>query len=304
MINRGAISLAAGHGSRCPPELLDAAIGRYTITEAQTNDSTAGCPLGTRKGSQTMRLAGKTAIVSGAARGQGAAHAAALVRAGATVVAGDVLDEVKEVTSELGDAAVGTYLDVTDPSSWSAAVELAESRFGQVDILVNNAGIAPFTPIIGGDIDAFDRVVAVNQRGVYLGMAATAPSMRASGGGSIINISSIDGLIGMPFVSGYVASKFAVRGMTKVAALELASHGIRVNSVHPGYIDTPMIREPMGDAMAESLADQVPLGRLGTVADIADLVIFLASDESSYCTGSEFVIDGGVTAGLAPVSMG
>ncbi len=248
-----------------------------------------------------MRLTGKTAIVSGAARGQGAAEVAALVQAGAAVVAGDVLlDEVVALAGDLGDAAVGTHLDVTDPSSWAATVELAESTFGHLDILINNAGIAPFTPIIGADIDAFDRVVAVNQRGVYLGMAAAAPSMRDSGGGSIINISSIDGLIGMPFISGYVASKFAVRGMTKAAALELAAHGIRVNSVHPGFIDTPMIREPMGDAMAESLAAQVPLGRLGTVADIAHLVIFLASDESSYCTGSEFVIDGGVTAGHTP----
>jgi 3alpha(or 20beta)-hydroxysteroid dehydrogenase len=251
-----------------------------------------------------MRLAGKTAIVSGAARGQGAAHVAALVDAGAAVVAGDVLDQVQEVAGRLGDAVVGTHLDVTDPSSWASAVKAAESRFGQVDILVNNAGIAPFTPIIDGDIDSFDRVVAVNQRGVYLGMSAAAPSMRDTGGGSIINISSIDGLIGMPFVSGYVASKFAVRGMTKVAALELAPHGIRVNSVHPGYIDTPMIRAPMGDAMADSLADQVPLGRLGTVSDIAGLVIFLASDDSSYCTGSEFVIDGGVTAGHTPFTMG
>jgi 3alpha(or 20beta)-hydroxysteroid dehydrogenase len=252
-----------------------------------------------------MRLQGKTAIVSGAARGQGAAHAAALVEAGATVVAGDVLvEEVQEVAAHLGDAAVGTRLDVTDPSSWAEMVDLAGSRFGQVDILVNNAGIAPYTPIIGGDVESFDRVVAVNQRGVYLGMAAVAPSMRASGGGSIINISSIDGLIGMPFVSGYVASKFAVRGMTKVAALELAPHGIRVNSVHPGYIDTPMIREPMGDELAESLAGQVPLGRLGTVSDIANLVVFLASDESDYCTGSEFVIDGGVTAGHAPLDLG
>lgn len=221
------------------------------------------------------------------------------------MVAGDVLlEEVVTVAGRLGEAAIGTHLDVTDPSSWAAAVELAESTFGQLDILVNNAGIAPFTPIIGADIDAFDRVVAVNQRGVYLGMSAVAPSMRGSGGGSIINISSIDGLIGMPFVSGYVASKFAVRGMTKVAALELADHGIRVNSVHPGYIDTPMIREPMGDAMADSLGGQVPLGRLGTVSDIAHLVIYLASDESSYCTGSEFVIDGGVTAGHTPFRMG
>lgn len=248
-----------------------------------------------------MRLTGKTAIVSGAARGQGAAHVAALVEAGATVVGGDVrADEVDAVAEAAGDAAIGTQLDVTDPVSWAAAVELAQDRFGALHILVNNAGVAPYTPIVGGDVDDFDRVVAVNQRGVYLGMRAAAPAMIATGGGSIVNISSIDGLIGMPFVAGYVASKFAVRGMTKVAALELAEHGIRVNSVHPGYIDTPMIREPMGDEMAEALAGQVPLGRLGTVDDIARMVLYLASDDSSYCTGSEFVIDGGVTAGHAP----
>jgi len=253
-----------------------------------------------------MRLAGKVVLVSGGARGQGATHAEAVVAAGARVVVGDVrVDDARRVADSLGEAAHAVPLDVTDAASWESAVAEAVDRFGRLDVLVNNAGIADYTPIVGGDPEVYDRVIAVNQRGVYLGMRSAAPAMADAGGGSIINISSIDGLIGMPGVVGYVASKFAVRGMTKVAALELARLGIRVNSVHPGYIDTPMIREPMGDGLADSLARQVPLRRLGTSADVASLVVFLASEESSYCTGSEFVIDGGVTAGHSPVgSMG
>jgi 3alpha(or 20beta)-hydroxysteroid dehydrogenase len=252
-----------------------------------------------------MRIDGKVILVSGGARGQGAAHAAALADAGGQVVVGDVLsDEVRAVATAIGAQASGVHLDVTSPDSWDAAVEHATTRFGRLDVLVNNAGIAAFTPIFGGDLAEFDRVIDVNQRGVYLGMRAAAGAMRDGGGGSIVNISSIDGLIGMPGVSAYVASKFAVRGMTKVAALELARYAIRVNSVHPGYIDTPMIREPMGDDLADGLARAVPLRRLGTTADVAELVLFLASDASSYCTGSEFVVDGGVTAGHAPPGMG
>ena len=251
-----------------------------------------------------MRVEDKVALVSGGARGQGAADAAALVREGARVVVGDLLvDEATAVATSLGEHARSVHLDVTDPASWEAAVLYAVTEFGRLDVLVNNAGIASYTPIIGGDPAEYDRVIAVNQRGVYLGMCAAAPAMRDGGGGSIVNISSIDGLIGMPGVAAYVASKFAVRGMTKVAALELARHRIRVNSVHPGYIDTPMIREPMGDELAESLARSVPLRRLGTTEDIAELVLYLASDEASYCTGSEFVIDGGVTAGHSPAGM-
>lgn len=247
------------------------------------------------------RAQGKVVLISGGARGQGEAEARLLVSEGAQVVIGDVLgDDGRAVAADLGSACAFVELDVTDPASWGDAASTAVSNFGGIDVLVNNAGIAGFTPIIDGDVDEYRRVIDVNQLGVYLGMRACAPAMRERGGGSIVNISSIDGLIGMPFVSAYVASKFAVRGMTKVAALELARHGIRVNSIHPGYIDTAMVREPMGDKFAAALASEVPLGRLGTSADVAELVLYLATDASCYCTGSEFVIDGGVTAGHAP----
>ncbi|HET7523895.1 MAG TPA: glucose 1-dehydrogenase [Acidimicrobiales bacterium] len=248
------------------------------------------------------RFEDRVVLISGAARGMGETEARRFAAEGAAVVIGDVLvEEGKEVASALGERARFLKLDVTSAGDWDEAVRLATEEFGRLDVLVNNAGIAPITPIIGGSPDDYLKVVMVNQVGVYRGMRAAAPTMKASGrGGSIINISSIDGLIGMPGVAGYVASKFAVRGMTKTAALELAPFGIRVNSVHPGYIDTPMLREPMGDALTDKLARTVPLRRLGTTSDIANLVAFLASDESSYCTGSEFVIDGGVTAGFAP----
>lgn len=243
----------------------------------------------------------KIALISGGARGQGAAEARRLTAEGAKVVVGDLRrDEGKALADEIGSSCHFVELDVTDSDSWKEAVDTAMSVFGGLDVLVNNAGIAGYTPIIDGDINEFKKVIGVNQLGVYLGMGAAAPVMKATGGGSIINISSIDGLIGMPFVAAYVASKFAVRGMTKVAALELAHLGIRVNSIHPGYIDTPMVREPMGDALAESLGRSVPLKRLGQPEEIAELVVYLASDRAAYCTGSEFVIDGGVTAGHTP----
>lgn len=256
----------------------------------------------TRGAGVAQRFDGKVVLVSGGARGQGETEARRFAAEGANVVIGDVrADEGAAVAADLGGQARFVELDVTVSDDWDRAVRTASDEFGRLDVLVNNAGIAPFTPIIGGSVDDFTRVVMVNQVGVYLGMRAAAPTMKSGGGGSIVNISSIDGIIGMPGVSGYVSSKFGVRGLTKVAALELAGADIRVNSVHPGYIDTPMVREPMGDALADGLAKSVPLRRLGTTDDIADMVLFLASDESSYCTGSEFVIDGGLIAGHAPV---
>jgi 3alpha(or 20beta)-hydroxysteroid dehydrogenase len=194
-------------------------------------------------------------------------------------------------------------LDVTDEKNWTVAVAEATKEFGRLDILVNNAGIAKITPIVGGSLSDYMDVINVNQVGVYLGMKAAAGVMAETGGGSIVNISSIDGIVGMSGVAAYVASKFAVRGMTKVAALELARLGIRCNSVHPGYIDTPMLRRGVSDvdipeAVLVDFANGVPLGRLGAVDDIAEVVLFLASDASRYCTGSEFVVDGGVIAGI------
>jgi 3alpha(or 20beta)-hydroxysteroid dehydrogenase len=246
------------------------------------------------------RFDGKVVLVTGAARGQGEQEARRFVAEGAAVVLGDVLeDEVGAVAADLGDRASAVRLDVTAPNDWDRAVQTASQQFGGLDILVNNAGIATPTPIMDGSVDDFVRVLMVNQVGVYLGMRAAAPVMKERGRGSIINISSIDGMVGMPYVAGYVSSKFGVRGLTKVAALELAGIGIRVNSVHPGYIDTPMLREPVGD-LANRLAASVPLRRLGTSREVADLVLFLASEESSYCTGSEFVVDGGMIAGYTP----
>lgn len=244
----------------------------------------------------------KVAIVTGAARGQGLAEAHAFVREGAEVVLADVLDEEgRAAAEEIGAGARYVHLDVTEEQDWAAAVAQVTAEIGRVDVLVNNAGVARLTPLVGGSPEDYLRVVMVNQFGVYLGIRATAPAMAESGGGSIVNISSIDGLIGMAGVAAYVSSKFAVRGLTKVAALELAPLGIRANSVHPGFIDTPMLR-PAGatDDHLEAFVADVPLGRLGTVDDIAGLVVFLASDASAYCTGAEFVIDGGLTAGFEP----
>jgi 3alpha(or 20beta)-hydroxysteroid dehydrogenase len=246
----------------------------------------------------TDRFEGKVVLITGAARGQGAEEARRFAAEGARVVLGDVLvGELAQVAEEIGDQACSVPFDVTEPREWDRAVATAVERCGGLDVLVNNAGIATPTPIVGSDAELFVRVIMVNQFGVYLGMRAVAPLMKERGGGAIVNISSIDGMIGMPFVAAYVSSKFGVRGLTKVAALELADAGIRVNSVHPGFIDTPMLRQPAGDQLMGRLGASVPIRRLGTPADVADLVLFLASEQATYCTGSEFVVDGGVTAG-------
>ena len=246
------------------------------------------------------RLAGKVAIVTGAARGQGEAHVRRFVAEGAEVVATDVLkDEGEALASELGDGVVFVTHDVADEAQWAAVVERAESAFGGIDVLVNNAGIARMAPLVDMSTDDYLDVIKVNQVGVFFGMRAVAPAMQRRGGGSIVNISSVDGMAGMANVIGYVASKFAVRGMTKTAAVELGSLGIRVNSVHPGGVDTPMIR-PAGfeEVDYDAMFARLPIPRCGTPEDIASLVLFLASDESSYITGSEHVIDGGLLAGV------
>lgn len=246
------------------------------------------------------RLNGQVAIISGAARGQGAAEARLFAKEGAQVVLGDVLDtEGQAVADDIGDAAHYQHLDVTSEASWAAAVEAAEDQFGPVTTLVNNAGIFRLAPIAAVSLEDYRQVIDVNQVGVFLGMKAVAPSMQAAGGGSIINISSIDGMIGSSNSLAYVASKFAVRGMTKVAAIELGPVGIRVNSIHPGGIRTPMITEAgIDDAQAEAMFGTVPLRRIGESEEVANLALYLASDESSYSTGSEFIVDGGWTAGF------
>src|SRR5579859_5335621 len=220
-------------------------------------------------------LDGKVALVSGCSRGQGEGEAKRFAAEGARVVLGDVLDdEGKAVASSIGEAARYVHLDVTKEADWADAVATATAEFGRLDILVNNAGIGLITPIIGGDVADYLKVIMVNQVGTYLGMKAAAEAIAASGGGSIVNISSIDGIVGMPGLAAYVSSKFAVRGMTKVAALELAPLGIRCNSVHPGYIDTPMIRGDNTSADLSHYGSGVPAGRCGTVADVVDVVVF------------------------------
>lgn len=248
------------------------------------------------------RLDGKVALVTGGARGQGAAAVRRFVDEGARVVAADVLDdEGKAVVEPLGDAAYYRHLDVTDEHEWPAAVAEAVEYFGRIDVLVNNAGVVHLSAIADTTVADFQRVTAVNQLGTFLGIRAVTGTMTQQGAGSIVNISSIEGLAGAPFLVAYNASKFAVRGMSKTAALELASSGIRVNSVHPGMIDTGMIREAAGDIDVDMdrVAGRIPLGRVGEAGDIAGLLTFLASDESAYCTGSEFVADGGATSGHA-----
>jgi 3alpha(or 20beta)-hydroxysteroid dehydrogenase len=241
------------------------------------------------------QLAGKTALVTGAARGQGACEAGLFVEEGANVLLCDVLDELGESeAAALGDNAAYVHLDVRKPADWDRAVASAVERFGGLDILVNNAAILSPGTIEDQSLEDFVTVIEVNQVGCWLGMKAVIPAMRKAGGGSIVNISSVGGSVGVAGVTAYSGTKWAMRGMTKCAALELAVDGIRVNSVHPGSIDTQMLVDA---GTAEDLG--IPLGRLGESEDVAKLVLFLASDASSYCTGAEFVVDGGLMAGIS-----
>lgn len=234
------------------------------------------------------RVDGKVVLISGGARNIGGASARALVAEGASVVVGDVLDdEGKALAEELGDAARYVHLDVTRDEDWRAAVAFAVSEFGKLNVLFNNAGIFNGGPLNRYKRDQWQEMLDVNLTGPFLGMRAATDALIAAGGGSIINTSSIEGLRGTPWAHGYVASKWGLTGLTKSAAMELASHGIRVNSLHPGRISTPAT-----DQMPEDLIP-IPLGRPGRPEEVASFVVFLASDESSFATGSEFVIDGG-----------
>ncbi|NRA08945.1 MAG: glucose 1-dehydrogenase [Myxococcales bacterium] len=253
------------------------------------------------------RMEGKVALISGAARGMGQAEARLFAAEGAKVAVCDVRDaEGKAVAEEIGANATYLHLDVTQEDEWGAAVAATTSAFGKLDVLVNNAGIAEAAPLAEMSLESYQRVIDVNQTGVFLGMRAVVEAMTAAGGGSIVNISSIDGLIGMNNIISYVASKWAVRGMTKAAAMELATHGIRVNSIHPGFIHTHLaVEEESHLAATHALLDAhtarlAPMGRTGEPEEIARLALFLASDESSYSTGSEFVADGGLVAGYPP----
>jgi 3alpha(or 20beta)-hydroxysteroid dehydrogenase len=240
------------------------------------------------------RFQGKVVLISGAARGQGAAEARLLVAEGGKVVIGDVLEaEGEALARELGPSAVFLRQDVTLPEDWARAVAAAEAM-GGLHGLVNNAGIYIPKPLMETDVALFERHLRVNQLGCFLGMQAAVPAMERAGGGSIVNISSTAGLRGSPNAFAYGSTKWAVRGMTKAAALDLAPRNIRVNSVHPGPIDTPMldIRTPEQNARREQA---VPMRRFGTAEEVAKLVLFLLSDDSAYMTGAELAIDGGVS---------
>ncbi|BBX45303.1 SDR family oxidoreductase [Mycobacterium cookii] len=240
------------------------------------------------------RLAGKVAVVSGGARGMGASHVRALVGEGAKVVFGDILDsEGEAVAKQAGDAARYVHLDVTRPEDWERVVAVAVDEFGGVDILVNNAGVINIGLIEDYELSEWHRILDINLTGVFLGIRAVVGPMKLAGRGSIINISSIEGMAGTIACHGYTATKFAVRGLTKSTAMELGPSGIRVNSIHPGLIKTPMTEWVPDDLF------QTALGRAAEPQEVSSLVIYLASDESSYSTGSEFVVDGGCTAGLA-----
>ena len=249
-----------------------------------------------------MRLENKVALVSGGARGMGAAEAKLLASEGAKVVIGDVLEvegrQTEAEINELGGECVFVRLDVTSESSWQEAVATAVARFGKLDILVNNAGVVSRGNLEDTTVEEWDRVMDVNAKGVFLGCKTVIPEMRKAGGGSIINTSSISGMIGQDGIQPvYNASKGAVRIFTKSAAIQYAKDGIRVNSVHPGAVDTPMAEARLADPELQREANaRIPLGRTAKPEEIAYGVLYLASDESSFVTGSELVIDGGFTA--------
>ncbi len=239
-------------------------------------------------------LDGRVALVTGGARGLGEAYVRALHAEGAHVVIADVQDDPgAHLASDLGDRALFAHLDVTAEDEWARVVDAATRAFGRIDVLVNNAGIANAAPIEHFTTAKWDAVIAVNLTGVFFGCRAVVPVMKAQGGGSIINISSVEGLRGSPGLHGYTASKFGVSGLTKSLAVELGPDGIRVNSVHPGMIRTDMTTriDPAGL--------QIPLGRPGVPADVAGTIVFLAGDASAYTTGAEFVVDGGMITGIA-----
>lgn len=245
----------------------------------------------------TVSLNGVVALVTGGARGMGAEHVRGLARAGATVVATDVLDaEGSALAAELGDAVAYRPLDVTDDASWAALVAEVESTWGPIGVLVNNAGIVTFGPIEAMRPADWQRTIDINLTGVWLGMHHVVPSMRRAGGGSIVNISSTAGLQGYANLGAYVASKWGVRGLTKTAALELGGAGIRVNSIHPGPIRTPMTAGLSGD-----LGGAQPIARIGEPEEVTALLLFILQ-EATYSTGHEFVVDGGAVIGqVAPV---
>jgi len=246
------------------------------------------------------RLQGKVALISGGARGMGETHARAMVAQGAKVVLADILDEQGQaLATELGaDNALYVHLDVTSRDQWKAAVAATLAKFGTLNVLINNAGIANFGPIEDFTYEQWDTVIAINLTGVFNGIKESVAALKAGAPSSIINISSTAGLQGYPALPGYNAAKFGVRGLSKSVALDLAQFGVRSNSVHPGLVATPMT-DPL-----EGVQKHVAMHRKGRPEELSALIVFLASDESSFSTGSEFIADGGETAGLAAGAMG
>ena len=236
-------------------------------------------------------------MITGAARDLGASHAKTFVEEGAKVIITDVLEEEGQKTAEeIGENARFFKLDVTDPNDWENVVEEAEKEFGEITVLVNNAGLIINEPTLDVTVENFTKAYEVNQLGALLGIQAVIPSMKKAGVGSIVNISSASGIVGQAESAGYNATKFAVRGLTKTIAAEFGSDNIRANSVHPGPVETDMTAQEEVKELIDQIVEALPLGRLGEPQEITDLVVYLASDESSYSTGAEFIVDGGLVS--------
>ena len=247
------------------------------------------------------RFENRTVIVTGGARGMGASHARGFIAEGANVVIADVVDqEGQSLADELGDRAIFSRLDVTSEADWAATVTAAENAFGPVSVLVNNAGIVHFARIADTEPADWSRVIDINLTGTYLGIRALASSMRKAGGGAIVNISSGAGMSGAFGLGAYVASKWGVRGLTKTAALELARDKIRVNSIHPGATRTTMAAQPDVEAVMAASVKGLAIPRIAEPEELTRLVLFVASDEASFSTGSEFIADGGALLGPVP----
>ena len=248
-----------------------------------------------------MRLEGKVALISGGARGMGAVEAKLFASEGARIIIGDIREEegrqVEAQINESGGECFFTHLDVTSEANWLEAVAQAVTKYGKLDILINNAGIFPMEKVEETTEESWDMVMDVNAKGVFLGIKSVIPAMRAAGGGSIINLSSIAGLVGSTYSASYNASKGAVRLLTKSTAIQYAREGIRANSIHPGLIDTLMAANLLADEdLRQRRVATTPMGRVGRAEEVAYGALYLASDESSFMTGSELVIDGGFTA--------
>jgi 3alpha(or 20beta)-hydroxysteroid dehydrogenase len=250
------------------------------------------------------RLDGRVALITGAARGQGEAEARLFHEEGASVVIADILDEEgSALAGALGDRARYIHLDVSEETQWAAAIEEVEQAHGRIDVLVNNAAILRFGAIKDTTVEEYLKVVHINQLGVFLGMRAVVPMMAAAGSGSIINVSSTEGTAGLAGLVAYASTKWAVRGLTKVAAMELGAQGIRVNTILPGGVETPLVKSAGIEGDISGWFTKLPLGRIGQPQEIAQVALFLASDASSYCTGAEVVADGGLTAGFSVEGM-